>query len=261
MTRADGSAAVAVDTPPLTREGALGAQVLHEVVWFFRPPWFWLNGVAFNLVLSLLWLVVWPLSGQPHRDWAILVGSYFAVWILADVTTTNVLGADAARVGTGLAQHVPLRRILLVKNLTLLLIVGLPTLFATAVITITHEADYRLTLTLPGVLLPILTWLGVGNLISVLLPVAARPWRERWEQRHELRSTTRWLVALGLPYGLLGAAGPVAALPRLILQHARFLPPTFAVRGAILGVLGLAMWAAGTGLALLAHQVRPVRIH
>lgn len=260
MTRADGSAAVAVRTPPLTRGQALSAQVRHEVVWFFSPPWPWLNGVAFNLVLSLLWLVVWPLSGQPHRDWAIIVGSYFAVWILADVTTTNVLGADAVRVRTGLAQHVSLGRILLVKNLTLLLLVGGPTLLATAVITITHEADYRLTLTLPGVLLPILTWLGVGNLLSVLLPVGNRPWRERWALRHELRPTARWLVCLALPYALLGAASPVAQLPRVILRHARFLPPTVPVRGAILCVLGLALWAAGTGLALLADHFRPVRI-
>lgn len=229
-------------------------------MWFFRPPWSWLSGVAFNLVLSLLYLVVVPLSGQPHRDWAILVGTYFAVWILADVTTTNVLGADAARVRAGLAERVPLGRVLVVKNLTLLLIVGGPTLLATALITVTHEADYRLTLTLPGVLLPILTWLGVGNLVSVLLPVATRPWRERWGHRHDLRRTLRWLVCLGLPYALLGAAEPVAALPRIVLRHARFLPPTFPVRGATLAVLGLALWSAGTGLALLANQLRPVRI-
>jgi hypothetical protein len=247
-------------TPSLARGEHLVVQVWQEVAWFFQRPWPWLNGIAFNLVLSLVWLVVWPLSGQPHRDWAIIVGSYFAVWILADVTTTNVLGADAARVRTSLARRVPLGRILVVKNLTLVLVVGVPTLLATGVITVTHEADYRLTLTLPGVLLPILTWLGVGNLVSVLLPVATRPWRERWDQRHELRPTLRWLVCLALPYALLGAADPVAALPRIILRHLRFLSPTVPVRGAILCVLGLALWAAGTGLALLVNQLRPVRI-
>ena len=53
--------------------------VRQEVRWSFTRPWHWLTGVAVNLVLSLLWLIVAPLSGQPHRDWAILVGSYFAV--------------------------------------------------------------------------------------------------------------------------------------------------------------------------------------
>jgi hypothetical protein len=251
---------VAVGTPPLTRDEPLLVQVRHEVGWFFRPPWPWLNGVAFNLVLSLLWLVVWPLSGQPHRDWAIIVGSYFAVWILADVTTTNILGADATRVRGGLAQQVPLGRILLVKNLTLLLLVGVPTLLATGTITVTHEADYRLTVTLPGVLFPIFTWLGVGNVISVLLPVATRPWRERWEQRRQLRPTARWLVGLALPYALLGAVDPVSRLPRETLRALRFLPPTLLVRGVVVSALGLAIWGAGTALALALNRVHPVRI-
>ncbi len=53
-----------------------------------------------------------------------LVGTYFAVFVLADVTTTNVLGADASRVHRALEAGRPLRRILFVKNLTLLVIVG-----------------------------------------------------------------------------------------------------------------------------------------
>ena len=114
-------------------------QVLGDVRWSFSRPWTWLSGVAFNLVLSLAWLAAVPLTGRPHRDWAIVVGSYFAVFILADVTTTNVLGADAQRVGLGLQRRIPLRRILLVKNLTLLLLVGLPTLVATGIITVNRR--------------------------------------------------------------------------------------------------------------------------
>lgn len=239
---------------------SLGRQVLDELRWSFTPPWYWLSGVAFNLVLSLLWLVVVPLSGQPHRDWAILVGSYFAVWILADVTTTNVLGADALRVRIGLLRGVALGRILVVKNLTLLVIVGLPTLLATGVITIVTEADYRLTLTLPGVLFPILTWLGVGNIASVLLPVAVVSWRDRWQHRRELARTARWLFCLVLPYALLGAVDPVGDLPILVIRHLRVLPATAQARGVVLCALGLAMWGAGMSLALWFNRLRPVRI-
>ena len=250
----------AVENAPVHKPQPMAQQVLGETIWFFRRPWPWSGGVAFNLVLSLLYLLVAPLSGQPHRDWAILVGSYFAVWILADVTTTNVLGADALRVRIGLLRDVALGRILLVKNLTLLLVVGLPTLVATAAITVTTEADYRLSVTLPGVLFPIFTWLGVGNVVSVLLPVATRPWRERWRQRRQLRPTARWLVCLGLPYALLGAVDPVSRLPRLVIHALRFLPPTLPVRGAVLCVLGLSIWGAGTALALGVNRLRPVRI-
>lgn len=239
---------------------SLGRQVLDELRWSFTPPCHWLSGVAFNLVLSLLWLVVVPLSGQPHRDWAVLVGSYLAVWILADVTTTNVLGADALRVRIGLLRGAALSRILVVKNLTLLVIVGLPTLLATGIITLMTEADYRLTLTLPGVLFPICTWLGVGNVISVLLPVAVIPWRDRWRQRREFPKTARWLLCLGLPYAMLGAVDPVGDLPRFVIRHLKFLSPTVQARGAILCALGLLMWAAGISLALGFNRLRPVRI-
>jgi hypothetical protein len=238
----------------------LWRQVGKEVRWSLRPPWIWLGGVAFNLVLSLLWLIVAPLTGRPHHDWAIIVGTYFAVWILADVTTTNALGADALRVRINLLRGIPLRRVLLIKNLALMLLVGLPTLVATGIITVMHEGDYRLALTLPGVLFPILTWLGVGNFASVLLPVATCSWREHWRQRGDHRRTLRWLACLALPYVLLSAVDPVSDLPRFALRHLRFLPPTVQVHGAVLGALGLALWGACTSLALVVNRLRPIRI-
>jgi hypothetical protein len=238
----------------------LWRQVWKEMRWALRPPWIWLGGVAFNLVLSLLWLIVAPLSGRPHHDWAIIVGTYFAVWILADVTTTNVLGSDALRVRINFLRGIPLRRILVIKNLALMLLVGLPTLVATGMITVMHEEDYRLALTLPGVLFPILTWLGVGNFASVLLPVATCSWRERWRQRGDRRRTLRWLVCLALPYLLLGAVDPVSDLPRFVIRHLRFLPPTVPVRGAVLCALGLALWGVCTSLALALARLRPIRI-
>lgn len=249
----------ALAAAPMSWGQPLARQVAAEVRWLFSPPWYWLSGLAFNAVASVLWLIVVPLAGRPHHDWAIIVGTYFAVWILADVTTTNMLGADSPRVLTGLARGVRLGRILLVKDLTLLLLVGVPTLVATAIITVTHESDYRLTLTLPGVLFPILTWLGVGNVASVLLPVATRSWRQRWLERRQLRPTARWLAALALPYALLGAVEPVGDLPSFVVRHLRPLPATAPVRGVVLSVLGLALWAAGTGLALWLARLRPVR--
>jgi hypothetical protein len=258
---AERSAGVVAAVELAARPGeGLWHQVWKEVRWSSRPPWIWLGGVAFNLVLSLLWLIVVPLTGRPHHDWAIIVGTYFAVWILADVTTTNVLGADALRVRIDLLRGIPLRRILLIKNLTLMLLVGLPTLVATGLITVMNEREYRLALTLPGVLFPILTWLGVGNLASVLLPVATCSWREHWQQRRNHRRTARWLTCLALPYALLGAVDPVSDLPRFVLRHLRFLPPTVQVHGAVLGMLGLALWGVSTSAALGLNRLRPVRI-
>ncbi|MCW2809740.1 MAG: hypothetical protein JWP61_198, partial [Friedmanniella sp.] len=177
-------------------------QVAADLRGSLARPWAWLGGLALNLALSLAYLVVAPLTGQSDRDWAVLVGSYFASFILADVTTTNVLGADAGRVRHHLASGTGLGRVLMVKNGALLLVVGVPLLLVTAVLTLRTESASALGLTLGGVLFPILTWLGIGNLVSVALPVRALAWRTRWAQRHDLPATLRWVVALALPYGL-----------------------------------------------------------
>jgi hypothetical protein len=240
-------------TTPSAQPG-LVRLVRQDLRWAFRRPYGWLLGIAVNLLLSLAYLVVVPLRGGTHRDWAILVGTYFATFVLADVTTTNVLGVDVERTRLRLLRGMSLARILLVKNLTLLVIVGLPTLVATAAITLHDESNYRLELTLPGVLYPVLTWLGVGNLVSVLLPYWPVPLITRWHERHVWRRTARWLVCLGLPYLLCVAVEPMSKLPRLVTQTFR-LPPGHALHGLELVVLGLGIWALFTAAAVaVAHR-------
>lgn len=258
MTRTEGLVGPAVGTARAGLE-PIWWQVLDEVRWAFSWPWTWLAGLAANLALSLLWLLAEPLVDRPQRDWAIIVGSYFAVFILADVTTTNLLGADSLRVRLSLLRNVPLGRILVVKNLALLLIVALPTLLATALITVNSEPNYRLALTLPGVAFPILTWLGVGNLVSVLLPVAAATLRDRWRHRRRRNTTLRWLFALGLPYALCGAVDPVGKLPGLIIRQLAVLPRTASARGGVLLLCGIVMWTVGTAAALITARVRKIR--
>ena len=101
--------------------------VWSEVRWAFTPPRSWLLGVAANVVLALLWLAVEPLTsgGRHHQDWVILVGTYFSSFVLADTTTTNVLGAEHDRVQRSLDAATAPWRILLQKNLALLILVGL----------------------------------------------------------------------------------------------------------------------------------------
>ena len=65
----------------------------------------------------MAWLLVEPVRAEGHRDWVILVGTYFESFILADVTTTNVLGVDHIRIQNGLRGGIPASRILLVKTL------------------------------------------------------------------------------------------------------------------------------------------------
>jgi hypothetical protein len=153
-----------------------------------------------------------------------------------------------------------IRRIIWVKNLALTLIVGIPTLALTAIITVNSEDNYRLILTLPGVAFPILTWIGVGNIVSVTLPVAVAPLRRRWEQRRQLRPTARWLIHLALPYALLYAVDPIGDLPAAVFHHLHTLPRTAQAHGIVLASIGLSLWALTTACALTIVRIRHIRI-
>jgi hypothetical protein len=179
---------------------------------------------------------------------------------LADVTTTNALGLDAGRVQTRLSRGIPVRRILLIKNAVLLLIVGIPTLLLTGILTTTSEDPYQLVQTLPNVALPIMAWLGVGNVVSVALPVATMPFAQRWEQRRQVAPTVRWLSHLALPYVLLYAVDPLSDVLNTLI---RLLPRDVRVpevRGLLITVTGLALWLIGTVAATWMVRGRQLRM-
>jgi hypothetical protein len=229
--------------------------VLAEVRWAFRPPRSWLAGVAANLVLALVWLIIQPLHPHRHTDWVILIGTYLSSFILADVTTTNLLGVDDIRVRKAHFEGVPIWRVLIVKDLALVVIIGLPTLVAAMIATLWLESPARLAVTIPTVAVPIVSWLGVGNLVSVLLPVAEEPLIHRWEQRRNVRATRTWLTHLALPYALYYVADPTGGIEHKLFwrQVPRAIGPIFGreSRGFVHVGIAAAVWIVLTGVAVL----------
>ncbi|KMO72754.1 hypothetical protein BST22_21140 [Mycolicibacterium chubuense] len=230
--------------------------VAAEIRWMFTPPRTCLMGVWTNTVLAALWLLVQPVTRHgAHDDLIVVVDTYFASFILADVTTTNLLGADHHRVNAAWSAGTPMWRILLVKNAALLVIVGLPTLAAAAAFTVTLDHPSRLLRTVPNVLVPVISWLGVGNLVSVLLPVAAVPLLRRWRRRHDRASLTVWAAALALPYALYYVADPIGSV-----EHQLFWNRLPAAIGPLLGrdtktfvhlAVAATVWVVGTAAAVL----------
>lgn len=245
--------------------GDLWARVGTEIRWAFTAPRTWLWGVLANVVLAACWLLMQPLSphGRQH-DWVILIGTYFSSFVLADITTTNVLGVDHVRVLTSLSDGVPLWRLLLIKNLALILLVGMPTLTAAMVLTLWMETPARLAVTIPTVAVPILSWLGVGNLVSALLPVRAESLQRRWRQRYDIRRTGAWLFALALPYVLFYVADPTDGFGHRLLwkQLPAAIGPVLGRETKSLVHLGIALviWVAGTVAAHVWVRNRGLRI-
>jgi hypothetical protein len=229
--------------------------VWAEIRWAFTPPRTWLMGVVVNLVFAVGWLLVQPLTAGRQQDWVILVGTYFSSWILADVTTTNVLGADHYRVLSAMHDGVRLSRILLIKNIALLVIVGLPTLVAAMALTLWLETPARLGITVPTVAVPIISWLGVGNLFSVLHPVNVEPLIRRWRQRHDRRRTGGWILALALPYALYYIADPMNGVEHRVLwtQVPALIWPVFGrdTKSFVHLAIAFGVWLGGSIAAVL----------
>jgi len=228
--------------------------VRAEIRWAFTSPRTWLMGVLANLVFAAGWLLVQPLAASRHQDWVILVGTYFSSWILADVTNTNLLGTDHYRILKAVADGVQLWRILLIKDLALIVRVGLPTLAAAIALTLWLETPARLGVTIPTVAVPIVSWLGVGNLISVLHPAAAEPLIRRWRQRRDPRRTGGWLLGLSLPWALYYLADPMIGMERRVLwtQLPALIWPVFGrdTKSFVHLAIAAAVWLVGTVAAL-----------
>jgi hypothetical protein len=226
------------------------ALLLGELSYAVRHPRPWLEGLALNVVLSVLYLFWEPITGNHRAAWVILVGTYFSTFVLADVTTTNVLGHDRIRTRRSLAADLGIRSVLLRRNFVLLTLVAGPTLIATAVLTVRAGDSARLAYTLPSVAFPIFTWLGVGNIISVLMPVAHVPLRVRWRLRHHRAWNARWLAHLVLPYLLLYAVDPVADLPEGVFHHVRAAADHRPdLRALLIAVAGVAIWLGCTAIS------------
>ncbi|BBY26406.1 hypothetical protein [Mycolicibacterium sediminis] len=245
----------------LTMARALAA----EIRWAFTPPRTWLVGVLANLALAVVWLTVQPLTAHGrHQDWVILVGTYFASFVLADVTTTNLLGADHRRVGEALSNGVPLWRVLIVKNLALVVLVGAPTLAAAMALTLWFESPARLAVTIPNVAVPVVSWIGLGNVVSILLPVSAQPVLRRWRRRNDRRDTTRWLASLTLPYVLYYVADPMDGVGHRFLwsQAPSVVGPVFGrdTKGFVHLGIAVAVWLIGTAVAVVWAHRHPVRL-
>lgn len=117
------------------------------------------------------------------------------------------------------------------------------------------EAPARLAIIVPTVAVPIVSWLGVGSLISVLHPVSVQPLFRRWRRRRDRGRTAGWLFARALPYALYYVADPMGGVEHRVLWSdvPRLIWPIFGRDTKSFVHLGTAVgvWLAGNGAAVL----------
>ncbi len=237
---------VADERPPIPR-GVL-AEVAAELRWIFAERKGWLIGFAFNLVCAGAY-VGWS-HYSPHRVDDLRVDGIatgIALWVMADVLNTNQLGDDADRVNDLVAHGYGVRRQLSRKNGALLVLL-LP---LTVLVSFAVRGALGRWGTIPRAVFfdafVVFTWLGVGDVLSVLIPYRSISLRERMRRP---RSWARWGFCLGAPYLVLVVINYLRWPADRIAHHllGAFDGHAFGY-GYIYMCWGFLTWLAGLGLA------------
>jgi hypothetical protein len=163
----------------------------------------WLLGLGLNVVVAAVY--VGYKHYQPHSHDKVRIAGIATdtvAWVLASVINTNQLGADEEQVTRSLRRGEHIGHELALKNLALGILL-FPIAFALSVgvrLALDHwrEIPHAILFDLYVTFL----WLGVGSLVSVLLPYRPISLRQRWQRRS---SWFRWGVCLAAPYVVLFA--------------------------------------------------------
>ncbi|WP_175957441.1 hypothetical protein [Schaalia sp. Marseille-Q2122] len=179
---------------------ALSSRFMQELRWTFTWPMLWIQSVAVNLALAVFYLLFRQPNLGGHYDTVLLYCVYFSTFILADVTTTNIFGLDVPRTTEALKEGQSFLRILLRKNAVQCVVIVLPMLVITAGWTEYLYHDSEMLRTVPGVLYPMVLFMAVGNLISVLFPVAQAPFSWHVRTWRSWRCQVPLLISYAIPW-------------------------------------------------------------
>jgi len=224
------------------------ADIADELRWTFAERKGWLLGFGFNLVVAAVY--VGYQHYDPHvRDDVRVAGiaTAVAVWVLADVINTNLLGSDADRVRHSIDRNDRVARILALKGLAL----GVLLLPLTVAISVGTRLAIDRWRSIPHAVMldvwVVFAWLGVGALLSVVLPYNPISLKQRWKDR---RTWPRWILCLLVPYAALGVVRYLAWPADRIARHLLGRPDHHLLGYAFIYMCwGVAVWLLCLGLA------------
>jgi hypothetical protein len=208
----------AVGTAPATEpRGGLIDDVKDELQWTFSGRKGWLLGMVFNLVVSLV--VVGYQRYDPHVSGDVKIANIavaVVVYVLAGTLATNQLGADADRVINSVERGDRVQRILAIKNVALVVLLVPVALLVSVIVRILVDRWRLLPNTAMYDIAAVFVWLGIGNVVSVMLPYRPISLRARLKAR---KTWKRWAVRQAVPYVLYYLGAPALLTFPSVLIH------------------------------------------
>lgn len=203
----------------MTDRAGLGWEIAQEWHRVWTRPYEELSVVVVNAALMCS---LWFLLPTAVRDWVFSLHGplafpvVLAMWMLADVPATNLLGSDVERALLLLDDPVGLRRWLWAKTLVLVVLVGPVCAVVAVVVGIVtgHTNVGAIAAVCAAILLVPVGVLAVSSWLGILYPYHQRSLRWRWEHRRS-RATVRWLVLIVAPYIVVPAIAVVLLLPAI----------------------------------------------
>ena len=239
---------------PLEPRAGLLADVVDELRWTWAGRKGWLLGMLGNLALAIVYLVYTDYDPHVAGDIkAANVGLAVVLWCLADTVNTNQLGNDSERVVNSLQAGDRVWRILAIKNVALAVML-LPFAMLVTVIHLSIMGRFHFLFhTLVFDLGAILLWMGVGSVVSVLLPFPPLKLRKRVRAVRARKGVVRYALAMAAPYALWYGIVKVLHLPWRQIWDDRLLGPrelnflsyAFVYLGICLAYWVIGLWLAG----------------
>jgi hypothetical protein len=249
---------------PLEPRAGLWGDIRDELRWTWAGRKGWLVGMLGNLVFATGYLLV--TNYDPHMSDDIKVanvGLAVVLWCLADPINTNQLGSDSERVVNSLNAGDSVARILAIKNIALAVLLIPLALVISAIHWLLAGRWHLVAHTVVADLGAVFLWMGVGSVVSVLLPYPPIRIRSRVRAILARRSLVRYAACLAAPYVLWLGIVKVLHIPwneiwdhQLLGSRVADLPKYALV---YLGI-SLIYWVIGLSLAELYDRRFPGRL-
>lgn len=206
----------------MTSQAGLGSEISREWRRVWTRPYDELSVVLINAALMCS---LWFFLPTTLRDWVFSLHGplafpvVLAMWMLADVPATNLLGADVERAVALLDDPVGLRRWLWAKTIVLVVLVSPVCAVLAVVVGIVtgHTNVGAIAAVCAAILLVPVGVVAVSSWLGILYPYHQRSLRWRWEHRRS-RGTLRWLVLIVAPYVVVPAIAVVLLVPAIAVS-------------------------------------------